>query len=77
MTKETFERAKQIMNEREKLSRLIDVFKNAGCEGWRIAAIDNYDSIQNDEVLPEDIEDTIVHLLFTKMNELQKEFEKL
>lgn len=77
MTKEIFERANQIMNEKEKLSRLIDVFKNAGCEGWKIAAIDGYGDVENEETLPEDIENTIVHLLFTKIADLQKEFEKL
>ena len=77
MTKEIFERANQIMNEKEKVSRLIDVFKNASGENWKIAAIDYYGDVANEEHLPDDIKDTIVHLLFTKMDDLQKEFEKL
>ena len=77
MTKETFDRAREIFNEQEYLIRLEALIKNASCKGAKLSTNNPMGEIINQEVLHEDIKNEFLHIIFSKQAELQKEFENL
>ena len=77
MTKENYDIATKILQEKDRISELIDLFKNANMEGGRIASLNAYGDVLNDAKIPSDLCDKIVSMLFTRLEKLNAEFEKI
>ena len=77
MTRENYDIATKILKEKDRISNLISLFKNANMEGGRIASINVYGDTLNEAEIPTDLCDKIVSMLFTRIENLNAEFEKI
>ena len=77
MTRENYDIATKILKEKDLVSDLISLFKNASMEGGRIASRNAYGDTLNKAKIPADLCDKIVSMLFTRLENLNAEFEKI
>ena len=77
MTRENYDIATKILQEKDRISELIDLFTNVGMEDGRIAAVNSYGDILNEAKIPTELCDKIVSMLFTRLEKLNAEFEKI